>query len=127
MTSKRAEKLLDKWVIKEEISFRHIPNSKPKVTEYLHKWSFLDLVSFSHFCAEQEAKAVEKVREEAVREHEKEMKKCEKALVFYEHLENHVEVKTAPIYTGIPVCRICRKSAEKIFEESRFIGVKKNE
>ena len=41
-----------------------------------------------------------------------------KALLFFEHLENHIEVKKAPISTGIPMCKICGKNAEQIFKEA---------
>jgi len=43
----------------------------------------------------------------------------EKAVRFFEHLENHKEVKESPKDAGIPVCKICGKNAEQIYGEFR--------
>ncbi len=42
--------------------------------------------------------------------------KIKKALKFVEHLENHPEVKNAPINAGIPMCKICDKTIDEIYE-----------
>jgi len=47
------------------------------------------------------------------------------AIAFFEHLKNHKEVQEAPIYKGIPVCRICGKPSTKIFEELTAMKPKK--
>lgn len=60
----RARELLDKWVKKENISWQYVPRIKPLKIEYLRKWEFSDLESFSSFCAFQEVLAVKKAREE---------------------------------------------------------------
>lgn len=44
-----------------------------------------------------------------------------KALLFIEHLEQHKEVINAPINTGIPMCKICNKTIDEIFRESKGI------
>jgi len=43
----------------------------------------------------------------------------ERAILFYEHLENHKEVQEAEIHKGIPICKICGKSAEEIYQDGR--------
>ena len=39
------------------------------------------------------------------------------ALSLYYHLKNHTEVQEAPIYKGMPICKICNKSAYQIMLE----------
>ena len=36
-------------------------------------------------------------------------KEVVEALIFFQHLKNHPEVKEARDYTGIPMCKICGK------------------
>ena len=39
------------------------------------------------------------------------------ALAFFEHLQNHPEVKNAPLSAGIPICKICNKNSREILKE----------
>jgi len=39
------------------------------------------------------------------------------AISLYNHLKNHVEVKESEEYTGMPMCKICEKSAYQIMCE----------
>ena len=39
------------------------------------------------------------------------------ALALYYHLKNHTQVKKAPTYRGMPICKICDKSAYQIMCE----------
>lgn len=43
----------------------------------------------------------------------------ERAVLFYEHLENHKEVREALIDRGIPICKICGKNANEIYDKGR--------
>ena len=49
-------------------------------------------------------------------EAEENMEKIKKALKFVGHLENHAEVKNAPVNAGIPMCKICDKTIDEIYE-----------
>ena len=39
------------------------------------------------------------------------------AKALYLHLLNHIEVQEAPEYRGMPICKICNKSAYQIYAE----------
>lgn len=39
------------------------------------------------------------------------------AISLYQHIKNHIEVIEAPTYKGMPVCKICDKSAYQIMCE----------
>lgn len=44
---------------------------------------------------------------------------AEEALVFFEHIKAHKEVKEAKIGAGIPYCKICGRSSVDILAEHR--------
>lgn len=39
------------------------------------------------------------------------------AVKFVEHLKKHKEVQEAPINAGIPMCKVCNKTIDEIYEE----------
>ncbi len=62
-------------------------------------------------------------KEEGIEEQdgsEENKEKIKKALKFVEqfveHLENHPEVRNAPVNAGIPMCKICDKTIDEIYE-----------
>ncbi len=67
-----------------------------------------------------------KEEDEEQDEAEENMLKIKKALKFVEHLENHPEVKNAPINAGIPMCKICDKTIDEIYEGGELVRKKDN-
>ena len=50
------------------------------------------------------------------------------ALSLYLHLKNHTEVQEAPKFKGMPICKICNKSAYQIMcEEWKSLSTSKKE